>query len=612
MKRTAALIQATKSGSGLGTLWPRLQAAMGDEQGGGFDQIHIRNVKIEQSQLALLYFLIAARFKLTVDQTLQFLRKLCGVGGGLDGTALHLGASRSVGTVPDTRSGVSCWVSVSLPALIAIYFRLIIPETPRYTVDVIGPRDEREEPLPSLSGGSLRLTVSSLLPPLLSPRTFPPSGNTLVNGSTARSFFATAYCWFALDIAWYGLSLNEGTVLSLINNGGARYTDQFNINYQKVIRNLIIACAGTVPGYYVCVALIERVCCKPFQLLGFAVITIILCVLAGIIKNRLGACALSDAKIPALQEVGNRVEPLLTDTCMISVLILANKLLTPGSALGNSVKRLDSFADAQTGGGEEMLDGQPLDLATASGVRVGNVLKYAMGSGGRADLMRVDPAEFQREIIRSLLFAGANPNDDELAVVRMAANDKTTYTVTYKPNGNCTAASGNPDDYLSLYMIADSGVRTAEDGGWDSGPGWKNMQTWLRFLPRRKLTQPAPVCSRCVPQYLTGIDFVFVEEAFEWVFLSMDVRAALWGGLEVHEANREFGALAGLPMEDLGCGVFMSEESAVYWEKYGSIAFDADQRAVLTSCVLKYSGEGVEEGDAWGFGKTYGRWGAGS
>ncbi|KAJ3034400.1 hypothetical protein HDV00_005056 [Rhizophlyctis rosea] len=38
-----------------------------------------------------------------------------------------------------------------------------------------------------------------------------------------------------------------------------------------------------------------------------------------------------------------------------------------------------------------------------------------------------------------------------------AANDKTTYTVTYKPNGNCTAPSGNPHDYLSLarYFFPD-------------------------------------------------------------------------------------------------------------------------------------------------------------
>jgi hypothetical protein len=33
----------------------------------------------------------------------------------------------------------------------------------------------------------------------------------------------------------------------------------------------------------------------------------------------------------------------------------------------------------------------------------------------------------------------------------------------------------------------------------------------------------------------------------------------------------------------------MAEESAVnYWEKYGHVAFDSTQKAVLTSCVLRY------------------------
>ncbi|KAJ3041537.1 hypothetical protein HDV00_009012 [Rhizophlyctis rosea] len=115
---------------------------------------------------------------------------------------------------------------------------------------------------------------------------------------------------------------------------------------------------------------------------------------------------------------------------------------------------------------------------------------------------------------------------------------------------------------------------------------------------------------RSVAQCLTDIDLVLVEEAFERllldydrVFSSMGMPAALWRRTgEIYKANREFGALVGLPMEDLRNGVvciyeLMSEESAVnYWEKYGSIAFDADQKAVLTSCVLKYVGEG--EGDA--------------
>ena len=42
-------------------------------------------------------------------------------------------------------------------------------------------------------------------------------------------------------------------------------------------------------------------------------------------------------------------------------------------------------------------------------------------------------------------------------------------------------------------------------------------------------------------------------------------------------------------MEGLCIYELMAEESAVnYWEKYGNIAFDSTQKAVLTSCVLRF------------------------
>ncbi|KAJ3300783.1 hypothetical protein HK104_003753 [Borealophlyctis nickersoniae] len=105
---------------------------------------------------------------------------------------------------------------------------------------------------------------------------------------------------------------------------------------------------------------------------------------------------------------------------------------------------------------------------------------------------------------------------------------------------------------------------------------------------------------RWIAQSLTDIDLVLVEEAFERllleydrVFSSMGIPACLWRRTgEIYKANREFALLVGMPIENLKDGKvciyeLMSEDSAVnYWEKYGSIAFDADQKAVLTSCVL--------------------------
>ncbi|KAF9947023.1 hypothetical protein BGZ65_009201 [Modicella reniformis] len=107
--------------------------------------------------------------------------------------------------------------------------------------------------------------------------------------------------------------------------------------------------------------------------------------------------------------------------------------------------------------------------------------------------------------------------------------------------------------------------------------------------------------TQSVAQSLMDIDLVHVEEAFERllldydrVFSSMGIPACLWRRTgEIYKGNKEFAALVSVPLEMLREGrlciyELMAEESAVnYWEKYGNIAFDAGQKAVLTSCLLK-------------------------
>ncbi|TPX76826.1 hypothetical protein CcCBS67573_g01907 [Chytriomyces confervae] len=111
-----------------------------------------------------------------------------------------------------------------------------------------------------------------------------------------------------------------------------------------------------------------------------------------------------------------------------------------------------------------------------------------------------------------------------------------------------------------------------------------------------------------VAQRLTDMDLVLVEEAFERmlleydrVFSSMGIPSCLWRRTgEIWKCNKEFAELVGLSMDELKDGKLsiyelMSEESAVnYWEKYGNIAFDAGQKAILTSCVLKKPDEDRE------------------
>ncbi|KAJ1911225.1 Transcription factor [Tieghemiomyces parasiticus] len=106
---------------------------------------------------------------------------------------------------------------------------------------------------------------------------------------------------------------------------------------------------------------------------------------------------------------------------------------------------------------------------------------------------------------------------------------------------------------------------------------------------------------RNIAQSLKDFDLVVVEEMFERYLLEYDrmfsaigIPACLWRRTgEIYKANKEFANLIKVPLSELKEGrlsiyELMMEESAVnYWEKYGNIAFDASQKAVLTSCILQ-------------------------
>ena len=100
---------------------------------------------------------------------------------------------------------------------------------------------------------------------------------------------------------------------------------------------------------------------------------------------------------------------------------------------------------------------------------------------------------------------------------------------------------------------------------------------------------------------LTDMQLVLVEMWFERqlmeydrVFASMAIPACCWRRTgEIFRGNREMAELIGVPWEKLRDGrlaihEIIAEDSLVsYWEKFGAIAFDQSQKAILTSCALK-------------------------
>ncbi|CCK72234.1 gluconeogenesis transcription factor RDS2 KNAG_0J01530 [Huiozyma naganishii CBS 8797] len=172
-----------------------------------------------------------------------------------------------------------------------------------------------------------------------------------------------------------------------------------------------------------------------------------------------------------------------------------------------------------------------------------------------------------------------------------------------------------PEDRLKLVINAKLEAGLLKP--YDYAAGYTRLQEYMdghmsgpsrqRILKPLSSIRPA---FRSIARSLKDVDLVLVEESFERmllgydrVFTSMSMPACLWRRTgEIYRANKEFARLVHCTVDELREGrhaiyELMSEESAVnFWEKYGSIAFDKGQKAVLTSCKLRAvrdNGEGT-------------------
>ena len=115
----------------------------------------------------------------------------------------------------------------ALPGVIALYYRLTIPETPRYTMDVEqkiekGIRDAKafiEHGAPA-GDYSDNVAVARTETPAIVKASWADFFHFFSQPRNARMLFGTAYSWFALDVAWYGLGLNNSIILKNIGFAG--------------------------------------------------------------------------------------------------------------------------------------------------------------------------------------------------------------------------------------------------------------------------------------------------------------------------------------------------------------------------------------------------------
>ncbi|KAK0223081.1 phosphate transporter [Armillaria fumosa] len=171
--------------------------------------------------------------------------------------------------------GIGC-----VPGVIALYFRLTIPETPRFTMDVERNIQQASADISNvLTTGRSYENPDAVVQHAEAPRaTWADFREHFGKWENGKILIGTAYSWFALDIAFYGLGLNSSIILQAIGFGTPLTSGSQKVydNLKNIsIGNLILSAAGLIPGYWVCFLFIDSWGRKPIQLMGFIMLTII-------------------------------------------------------------------------------------------------------------------------------------------------------------------------------------------------------------------------------------------------------------------------------------------------------------------------------------------------
>ncbi|CAI6337740.1 unnamed protein product [Periconia digitata] len=173
-----------------------------------------------------------------------------------------------------------------IPGWFALYYRLTIPETPRYTFDVLYDVEKASVDTRRYRYGKSGNAVNPVeqarvrhdMGKYKTPR--PTVGEILRFYSTkgnAIKLFGTAFSWFFLDLAFYGLGFSSASLLSTM---GFDKKDNLYVSLRSTaLGQVVLICAGAIPGYWMTVFTVDRLGRKPIQIGGFAILTIIFCVL---------------------------------------------------------------------------------------------------------------------------------------------------------------------------------------------------------------------------------------------------------------------------------------------------------------------------------------------
>ncbi|KAH7078821.1 major facilitator superfamily domain-containing protein [Paraphoma chrysanthemicola] len=173
-----------------------------------------------------------------------------------------------------------------IPGWFALYYRLTIPETPRYTFDVLydvekASVDARKYRYGKQGNVLNPVTQAQTRRDLAKYRTPRPSLMEILRFYSQRRqairLFGTSMSWFFLDLAFYGLGFSSASLLSTM--GFDKRENLYQDLRNTATGQIVLICAGALPGYWLTVLTVDKIGRKPIQIGGFAVLTIIFCVL---------------------------------------------------------------------------------------------------------------------------------------------------------------------------------------------------------------------------------------------------------------------------------------------------------------------------------------------
>ncbi|KAM3155540.1 Repressible high-affinity phosphate permease [Botrytis cinerea] len=218
-----------------------------------------------------------------------------------------------------------------IPAVIALWFRLTIIESPRYTADV--GRDSKKAAselsryLPSEIESAAVSTTSIEIPPQFQFRGSTMNGNEQTSSSESRknngetlgeihledqilttandnkpppvpswedfkdyfwykgnlrTLLATSMCWFCVDLPFYGLGMNSPHIISTIWHGiGTPPQYIYPILIDDVWQSLVAVSIGAIAGCAITFVAIDKIGRRNIQMIGFFFLFILFVIIGG-------------------------------------------------------------------------------------------------------------------------------------------------------------------------------------------------------------------------------------------------------------------------------------------------------------------------------------------